>query len=263
MNRYGLSVREQRWPWLVTAGLMLASAAAAAWSTYLYWLPCRGTMLEGTLIHPTVDDGGSYEDYEKLAPAVKAMLSACDARMDGDISAQAPWTSELHVAAMALAGLAWLTLVLGLRWQLRTKAVAALPGLATLALAGALPIAEATANPDDSLPMILSLSIEFAAVVALLAIPAWQPDLDGRRFLRLLVVLWGTTAFGAINTIAEYVAMIIFSERDWDDPPGTGYLTVATITISAILTVIMTLRAPHTSEKRQAAPRPQEAAETR
>ena len=38
--------------------------------------------------------------------------------------------------------------------------------------------------------------------------------------------------------------MIIFSDRDWDTPPGTGYLTVAVITISAILTVIMTLRAP-------------------
>jgi hypothetical protein len=59
-----------------------------------------------------------------------------------------------------------------------------------------------------------------------------------------VVVLQGTTAFGAIHTIAEYVAMIIFSERDWDTPPGTGYLTVAVITICAILTVIMTLRPP-------------------
>jgi hypothetical protein len=41
-------------------------------------------------------------------------------------SEQALWTSELHVAAMALAGLAWLTLVIGLRWQLRTKVIAPL-----------------------------------------------------------------------------------------------------------------------------------------
>jgi hypothetical protein len=39
MNRYGLSVREQRRPWLLTAGLMLAAAAAKGLSTYLYWLP--------------------------------------------------------------------------------------------------------------------------------------------------------------------------------------------------------------------------------
>ena len=111
---------------------MLTSAVAAAWSTYLYWLPCRGSMLEGTLIHPYTDDGRSYEEFEKLDPAVKARLFACDARMDGDISGQAPWTSELLVLAMALAGLAWLTLVVALRWQLRTKAVAAVPVLPQL-----------------------------------------------------------------------------------------------------------------------------------
>ena len=82
------------------------------------------------------------------------------------------------------------------------------------------------------------------AVVALVAILAWQSEVIGRCLLRLVVVLLGTTAFGAIHTIAEYVAMIIFSDRDWDTPPGTGYLTVAVITISAILTVIMTLRRP-------------------
>jgi hypothetical protein len=94
---------------------------------------------------------------------------------------------------------------------------------------------------------MLVLSIELAAVVALLAIPAWQPDLDGRRFLRLVVVLWGTTAFGAIHTMAEYPVMVKFSDANWDCPPGTGYLTVAVITISPILTAIMTLRTPHRS----------------
>jgi hypothetical protein len=34
--------------------------------------------------------------------------------------------------------------------------------------------------------------------------------------------------------------MIKFSDANWDSPPGFGYLTVATTTISAILTAIMT-----------------------
>jgi hypothetical protein len=59
--------------------------------------------------------------------------------MDGE---QAPWAFELNIAAMALAGVAWLTLVLRMRWQLRTKAVAALSGLATLALAKATAIGD-------------------------------------------------------------------------------------------------------------------------
>jgi hypothetical protein len=77
------------------------------------------------------------------------------------------------------------------------------------------------------------------AVVAL----AWQPEARGRHIgLRLVVVLSGTTAFGYVRVMSEYFTMISFSVASWDTPPG--YLTAATITISVILTVIMTLCAP-------------------
>jgi hypothetical protein len=243
-------VKEQRWPWLLAAGLMLTSAVAAAWSTYLYWLPCRGSMLEGTLIQPSSGDGRTYEEFERLDPAVKAAMRACEARMDGDISGQAPWTSEMFVLAMALAGLAWLTLVVGLRWQLRTRAVAALPGLATvgMALAVAVTIGDAERGEDNPLLTMLPVALEWSALLALAMIWVWQPEVrTRRRFLRVVVALWGTTAFGIFHQMLEYMIMIGFSERDWDDPPGTGYLTVATITISAILLVIMTLRIPRTA----------------
>lgn len=201
-------------------------------------------MLEGTLINPTVGDGPSYEDFEKLDPAVKAALRACDARMDGDISGQAPWTSELYVLAMALAGLAWLTLVLALRWQPKTKAVAAVPGLSTvvMALAVAATIG-AERGEDHPLLAMLSVASEWSALLALAMIWGWQPEVrTRRRFLRVVVALWGTTAFGIFHQMLAYMIMVGFSERDWDEPPGTGYLTVAAIAISAILLVIMTLR---------------------
>jgi hypothetical protein len=209
---------------------MLAAAAAAAWSTYLHWLPCRGSMLRGSVVHGYEYDydGGKFSDL-------------CLRRMDGD---QGPWESELQVVAMVLLGVAWLALVLGLRWQVKTKAVAGLPGLATLLVAGDVAIGN---GGDDSFPLMLMLSIELCAVVALVAFSAWQPEPDGRHIRRLVVVLWGTTAFGAIHLIVEYVIMINFSDANWDDPPGTGYLTVAVITISAILTAIMTLRTPQMS----------------
>jgi hypothetical protein len=226
---------------------MLTSAVAAAWSTYLYWLPCRGSMLEGTLIQPSSGDGRTYEEFERLDPAVKAAMRACEARMDGDISGQAPWTSEMFVLAMALAGLAWLTLVVGLRWQLRTKAVAALATVG-MALAVAVTIGDAERAEDNPLLTVLPVALEWSALLALAMIWVWQPEVrTRRRFLRVVVALWGTTAFGNFHQMLEYMIMIGFSERDWDDPPGTGYLTVATITISAILLVIMTLRMPRTA----------------
>ena len=208
-------------------------------------------MLRGTIIQPYADDGPSYEDFQKLDPAVKAMSFACEARMSGD---QGPWDLALYVVAMALLGVAWLALVLGLRWQRRTKWVAALPGLATLALAGAMAIGDAVPGQDGEILMILLFSIELSAVAALLAILAGEPDFRVRSFLRLVVVLWGTTAFGFIHVMTEYAIMIWFSDANWDSPPGTGYLTVATITISAILTVIMTLRTPKRAADDEAQP---------
>jgi hypothetical protein len=204
-------------------------------------------MLEGTLLQPTSEDGRTYQEYEKLDPAVKAAMQACEARMDGDISGQAPWSSELLVLAMALAGLAWLTLVIGLRWRLRTKAVAALSGLGTvvMALAVAVTIGDAEQGEDGSLLRMMLVAVEWSALLALAVIWAWQPEVrTRRRFLRLAVAVWGTTAFGIFHQMLAYMIMVGFSERDWDEPPGTGYVTVAAITISAILIVIMTLGMP-------------------
>ena len=52
---------------------MLAAAAATGRSTYLYWLPCRGSMLRGSIINYYMDVG------RKFSPA-------CKQAMDGDVA---------------------------------------------------------------------------------------------------------------------------------------------------------------------------------
>ena len=86
-------MKEQRWLWFLAAGVMLASAVAAAWSTYLYWLPCRGSILRGSIINYYVDVG------RKFSPG-------CKQAMDGDIALVVPWTSGLNLVAMAVLGVA-------------------------------------------------------------------------------------------------------------------------------------------------------------
>ena len=87
--------------------------------------------------------------------------------------------------------------------------------------------------------------LELLAVVALVWILVWQPEARGRHIgPRLVVVLSGTTAFGFVHVITEYFTMLSFGGGNGDMPIGYGYLIFATITISAILTVIMTLLAP-------------------
>jgi hypothetical protein len=71
-------------------------------------------------------------------------------------------------------------------------------------------------------PGMQVLTIELAAVVALAEISAWQPEVYGRGVLRLLVVQWGTTAFGAIHVIAEYAIMIKFSDAMGLPLPASG-----------------------------------------
>jgi hypothetical protein len=213
---------------------MLAAAAAVGRSTYLYWLPCRGSMLRGSIINYYVDVG------RKFSPA-------CKQAMDGDVALVVPWTSGLNLVAMALLGVAWLTLVMGLRWRWRTRAVAALPGLATLAVAVAGAVTIGDPKPFEYTPPLMGLVmfLELLAVVALVLIFAWQPEARGRHIgPRLVVVLSGTTAFGFVHVITEYFTMLRFAGGNGETPIGYGYLIFATITISAILTVIMTRRAP-------------------
>jgi hypothetical protein len=210
---------------------MLAAAAATARSTYLYWLPCKGSMLRGSIINYYVDVG------RKFSPA-------CKQAMDGDVALVVPWTSGLNLVAMALLGVAWLTLVVGLRWRWRTRVVAALPGLATLAVAAAGATAIGDPKPFEYSPPLMGLVafLELLAIVALVWILVWQPEARSRHnCARLVVVLSGTTAFGFVHVITEYFTMLSFGGGNGDMPIGYGYLIFATITISAILTVIMTL----------------------
>lgn len=233
-------MRSRRWPWLLAAALMVVAAAAVAGAVYLHWLPCRGTMLSGSLLR-----GYAYgPDFAE----------ACLRRMDTGLpfpyppepAEVTPWATELGVGATGLLGLAWLALILSQRWSVRTRTVAALPGLACLVLAvvGAAS-RDLGRSLDDYAPGWL-LNLELWAVIALVAVWLWEPQVRGRIFVRLVVVAYGTTAVGIGHGIGEYILMSSFSDANWDVPPGTGYTTAGAIAVSAVLTLIMTIRPPQT-----------------
>ena len=159
--------------------------------------------------------------------------------MDGE---QAPWAFELNIAAMALAGVAWLTLVLGMRWQLRTKAVAALqawPHLRTSPKPWRSAMRD-TVKTAPSLDAVINHRVVCRRCIGL------QSRYGGQRFTvatsrRLAVVLWGTTAFRVIHVITEYADHDPFQRRQLGlASPARG--TSPGLTISAILTAIMTRR---------------------
>lgn len=232
---------------MITAVAMLAAAAATAWSTYLHWLPCRGTLLNGSFLRgyaygPDFSDG-----------CLRRMDTGLPFPSPPEPAEQAPWASELGVVAMTLVGVAWIGLVLGMRWSRRTTVVAVLPGLATWALAAVAAVASVDAgrSPDDGPSRWLWLAPEAGALVALWAIWSWQTELRGRGFSRLLVAVWGTTAFGLFHEEAEYTVMIASSDANWDTPPLTGFLTVTVLAVAAVGIAVMTFRS---SPRRYRAP---------
>jgi len=56
--------------------------------------------------------------------------------------------------------------------------------------------------------------------------------------------------------------MTMFNDANWDIPPGTGYITVAVVTISAALTMIMTVVKPRRGPSADRLGRPAVPAET-
>ena len=225
-------MRGQRWPWWLGATLLLAAGAAAAWSTYLHWLPCRGSMLSGSIVRDYVY-GPAFSD-------------ACLQRMDGGMpflylsarSEQVPGATELAVVAMVLVGLAWLAPVLALRQPVAVKSLLALPGLANLVLA--LVAWSARGKAGDLVVDWLWVIVDLAAVVAALVVLVGPAACNGYT-LRLLVLLWATTAFGVFQGMFSYASMSTFSDANWDVPPGTGYTTAAVLVLAAVLTAILTL----------------------
>lgn len=230
---------QRRWPWFAAGILLFASAALAAWSVHLLWLPCRGIMLDGTV----------------LGPRVTADISdACLRRMDEGIPffhfaedvGRSPSASQVGGFSMVLATASWIVLILGLRlsWGTRLIAlVAAVPPaiLATLNLSAAV-------TPDPGVDATISgwlwISVEAVAIVVLVLL-SLRKDGFGRGILPgLAFVLWGVTVFGMLHAMTEYFGMQMFNEYNWDVPPGTGWISVAVLVIAGSASLGYGLRRP-------------------
>lgn len=242
----------RRWPWVLSALLLMAAAVAAGLAAYLFWLPCRGSMLQGSILQP----GGTGTEFS----------DACLVQMDtgtpfpflAERGHQTWWSSQLAGISIALTALAWLVPAFGLGWRGRTCVALSLPVLPTLLLAAVtLPMARRTGFDSDSPGAVwLWLSVEVAGVLAILAVGRWESTAGGGTLVRLLALSWGATAFGMVHQLFEYVFMMTTNDSNWDVPPGTGYGTSAALAVSAVLTALAGLRQRWSVPNRPRASRP-------
>lgn len=242
-----------RWPWWGAAGLLTAAAVLTARSLQLHWLPCRGTVLEALVMTP-------WRELDLSEACLRRMDTGLPFPYPAEPAEQVPWATELGVLAVALAALAWVLVVPTLRWSARSVVVALLPAAASLVLAAQGLVAARTPGRGDeaSLPAWLWVSPEALAVLAVVLLLRWQPELRGLVLLRVVVLLQAATAFGLLHGAADYISMTAVSAANWDVPPGTGSATAAGLLVSALATAALT----HPADRLRTArtwPRPGEA----
>ncbi|MFT3942536.1 MAG: hypothetical protein QM705_01730 [Ancrocorticia sp.] len=208
---------------LLCVSLLLAAVAAAV-STWLVWLPCQGSMLNGFL---GLREASGFSD-------------ACLARMDG--SATAPLVAgvaEAKALSVILLGLGWWGYASHLRFAKLPRAVVLSPILPIGWFAGQtwLSASAGTLWETTTAMGMISLTCLLAGVVLLLH-PA-----DNRTRYVGLIGLWGVASYGVLHFASDYMLMIGFSAANWDVPPGTGYLSAAGMIVCALLVAILGWRA--------------------
>ena len=115
----------------------------------------------------------------------------------------------------------------------------------------------AARSASEPVSLLLVMAVELAAVVAMSAIWAWEPDVRGLGLVRILILLWGVTSFGIFHLAGDFMIMMRWSSANWDVPPGPGWLTVTGLIASAVLTAVLTLRfAPGQPEALRGHPKP-------
>lgn len=219
-----------RFSYVLFSGTLLAAAVAAGVATWLEWLPCRGSMLNGSVLlgyqYPT-----DFSD-------------ACLARMDGsDAVPLAPGTLEARALSALLLALGWLIFASRLRLPVAWRAVVLLPvaSIAWYAIQ-TWPAREGGAPAGTAEAMVL---IELTAFAAAVVIGLRLNAQDGRQ--PALIGLWAVASYGLLHQVGDYLLMMLWSDANWDTPPGTGYPTVAMIVVCGVLVALLGSRQPFTA----------------
>lgn len=210
---------------------LLVAALAAGVATWLEWLPCEGSMLNGSILL-----GFQYPSE---------FSDACLARMDG--SAAVPLSAgavEARAFSALLLGLGWLGFAARLPLPTILRAVVLLPvvpigwfAIETWLSRDAGSIWETTA----AMSAIEATAIA-AAVVIILRLGTARARLTG------LIGLWAVTSYGLLHYLGDYLAMVAFSDANWDVPPGFGYLTAVVIAGGGLLVAALGRHTDHAGD---------------
>lgn len=225
----------KRWPWLLSGGLLLASGTVAWIVTALWWLPCRGAMLAGTILEATDTTEFSQQCLVRMDSGTPFPLIVA---VDG----AAPGMYELSALTIGIAALAWLVVVIATPMSIwsRLFGVALTVSLVVLAWAGLQP---ADRNgPESAIGGYAWELVDLAGlgfVIAYAFSRRWRHA--PRSTIRLAAAFIGVTGFGLTRTIVDYIVMGAWSQANWDTPPGSGYLIAGSLLACGLVIIVLTV----------------------
>jgi len=212
--------------WLGSAALLAGGAGLAGAALVLYWRPCAGNLLTGSV----------FNDYRFEPPFTDGCLVAMDEATGFPLPVQGVTTvGALGLAAVTLLAAAWLVLLPTIRLSLPGRLVLALP--AVVAIAVALWSLSVALTPSGELPGGATLLVELSMVPAVFVLA--NHGVDGLLLVRYVLVLLGSTAMGQFHLMADYIVALGLSEANWDAPPGSGLANVVFVLLLAVCTVVL------------------------
>lgn len=212
--------------WRVVAALLGVGALLEGVAQWLYWRPCEGSVPQGTVF-------GASLVTDDIPPACMVALDRHPGFLLVEPGAGLTPAGMLSVVATALLALAWLLAVLHLPLSLWAKRCAALPGLLCLGLA-VLGIAVDLRGEDwtEWLLGVTPVLIDISAVVVVTLLFA-TVRMEYKDAVPYALALLAATAPSFLHQVLDYGVAITLSEVNWDAPPGTGYVGVALILLTA------------------------------
>lgn len=216
--------------WLAGAVMIAIGSLAKGIAAAHTWQPCAGSLLEGSILQ-------GYAYYGHFS-------DECLARMDSAELVILPRAGEpvsgfvaLGFLAAILLAASWLVILPALPVRRWVKFVAALPGLAALAVPASSLVWPATVDGARVLgPELVGVIAEvlLPAAVILLA----TAGVRGRLLWRVALVGWAATSAGLVHQVIEYTLAMLFSDANWDMPPGTGLGSAAVGVLLALAVLI-------------------------